>query len=483
MAAAASLPLLSSCSRTPEEAPPRAQDSIHIDPRPSTIAAPIRADLSRLTSALEQEVPRELWSIDKPDQTCIPSNQVKVLFVELKTPKIKCRIVGKVSRGALSLSGSGRTLHVAFPVHAVVRARDIGGILKQETATADARVQAQVQITLARDWTPRGRVDLAYRWTKRPSIKFLGQTIDLTSQADKRLKGVLQDLERSLSGELGKLQLREQVEQSWRAAFTSIQLNQSNPPVWMRISPRELQYGGYRIANGSITLRLGLRAITETFVGERPPDPPPTPLPPLKPLKGDMGKLRFFIPVIADYRELEPVLMETLLKRQRRPFEVPGVGPVWARFHKATIYGTTGGRVAVGLNFSAADEADTIGKARATVWLTGRPVNRANSREVGFTEFAVSGTTDRTGGDLVIKLANAPGLSSTIAAALIQNFEKDYDELMGKIDRAVEQRREGDFIIRARVEKVQTGSLRAAGQGLYLPVRGTGEASITLAPE
>jgi hypothetical protein len=53
---------------------------------------------------------------------------------------------------------------------------------------------------------------------------------------------------------------------------------------------------------------------------------------------------------------------------------------------------------------------------------------------------------------------------------------------MVKIDRAIQEKREGDFIIRAKVEDVRTGSLRAAGKGLYLPVRGTGTASIMLAP-
>ncbi len=471
-----------SCNRTPNKAPPRANDRIAIEPQASLIAVPISAELSSITTALEREVPRALWSIDKPDQVCAPSDKVKVLFVEVKTPTIKCRIVGQVTRGKLALSGSGRTLTVTMPVHAVVHARDIGGVLKQETATADARVQARIELDLAPDWSPRGKVDLAYRWTSPPTIEFLGQKIDLTQQADAKLKQVMGQLERTLPSELGKLRVREQAQQAWNAAFTSLQLNRSNPPVWMRVSPQAVQYGGYAIRGGQVTVRLALRTITETFVGERPPDPPRTPLPRLEQIAGPLPRLTFFIPVIADYRELEPVLMKALRKRERRPFQVPGVGPVWAKFNKATIYGSTKGRIAVGLNFSASDEGNTIGKARATVWMTAVPLNRPNSRQVRFTEFEVSGSTDRTGGDLVIDLANAPGLGTTIAEALTQNFEKDYDKLMVKVDRAIEEKREGDFVIRAKIEDVQTGSLKAAGQGLYLPVRGTGRASIRLAP-
>jgi hypothetical protein len=473
---------LASCNRTPGEAPPRANDTIAIEPQASLIAVPISADLARLTAALEREIPHRLWSIDRPGQTCVPSEKVKVLFVEVKTPTIKCRIVGEVTRGKLSLSGSGRTLTLTLPVHAVVRARDIGGVLRQETATADARVQARMELDLAPDWSPRGKVDLAYRWTNPPAIEFLGQRIDLSQQADAKLKGVLAKLERTLPAELGKLHVRDQAQHAWNTAFTSLQLNPSSPPVWMRISPKRLQYGGYVIRDGKVTLRLAVGAITETYVGKRPPDPSRTPLPPLERIEGPLPRLTFFIPVIADYRELEPVLMRALRRRERRPFTVPGIGPVWAKFNKATIYGSTKGRIAVGLNFSATDEANTIGKAQATVWMTAMPLNRPNTREVRFTEFEVRGSTDRIGGDLVIDMADAPGLGTTIAEALTQNFEKDYDKLMAKIGQAISEKREGDFLIRAKIEKVQTGSLQATGQGLYLPVRGTGRASVRLVP-
>lgn len=475
--------IVGGCDRTPERAPPRATDAIAIEPQASTIAVPIAGDLDRLAAALERRVPRALWSVDKPGQECVPSEQVKVLFVKVRTPTIRCRIVGRVVRGPLALSGSGDTLIATFPAHAELRAEDIGGLLKRETATADARVEARIRLDLAADWSPRAKVDLSYRWINPPAADFLGQRIDLSEQADKRLKTVIADLERSLPAELSKRPVRRRIQEAWNMAFTSLQLNRSNPPVWMRVTPRELQYGGYAVDRNRIVLRLGMRAVTETFVGDRPPDPARTPLPPLTRLAGRPGRMTFFIPVIADYAQLEPVLMKALRKREQRPFEVPGIGPVRARFHRATIYGTTGGRIAVGLNFSASDDGGRIGKARATVWMTAMPLNRPNSRLVQFTQFAVTGSTDRTGGDLVIKLANAPGLGDTIAQALTQNFEKDYDKLMVKIDRAIQQKREGDFLIRAKVEAVETGSLRAAGRGLYLPVRAKGIASIVLAPQ
>jgi hypothetical protein len=251
----------------------------------------------------------------------------------------------------------------------------------------------------------------------------------------------------------------------------------------MRITPTELQYGGYSLRGRTATFRLGLKAQTETFVGDRPADPPATSLPQLAKLDAKPGKILFHIPVIADYTQLEPVVQRALVRRSARPFEVPGLGAVKATFGEVDVYGTTGGRVAVGVTFSAAQVDGPLGKAQGQVWLTGIPVNADNSRKVSFDEVQITGDADRPGADLLLSMANSPGFSQTIGTALTQNFERDYDELMAKIARAIASKREGDLLIKATIEDVRTGRLKAAGQGLYLPVEGTGTASITLSPQ
>jgi hypothetical protein len=460
--------------------PPRATDRIDVEPQSSTIAVPVRVDLKELSTTLEREIPRTLWTIDKPGQVCVTSKRVKVLFVKLNTPTIKCRILGQVTRGPLSVGGSGKDIVVTMPIHAVVSAMDIGGILKRETATAHARVRAIARIEVAQDWSLRGKVNIVYDWTEEPTIDFLGQEIKLTSQADEKLKSVVTRLERTLPRELAKLHLRDKVETIWSQAFTSLQLNRTNPPVWMRITPQALQFGGYSVAGSALLVRLGMTATTETFVGNRPANPPRAPLPAPARLTSEVGKLMLYIPVIADYAQLEPVVQRALVKRSARPFEVPAIGPVDARFGKVMIYGTTGGRIAVGVRFTATDRANRIGKSTGTVWLTGLPVNPPGTRKVGFADVQVRGVTDRTGTKLLLRLANTASMSQTIGDALSQNFDEDYTELLGKVRRAIAEKREGRLLIRARMEDVRSGSVKASGEGLYLPVWGTGSASVEL---
>lgn len=471
---------LAGCASRDEGPPPRSTTTIEVPPQDSIIAVPVTADLGGLAATLEGEIPKTLARIDRPDETCVASRRVKVAFVKLKTPRIECDIVGTVTRGPLRLSGEGEDLVVTFPVHAEVQARDIAGVLKQETATADATASARMRISLDRNWNPRGKVDLAYHWTDEPHIEFLGQRIEFTQQADKKLRGIVGRLERKLPAELGKLELRAQIARLWSRAFTSLQLNRADPPVWMRVTPQQLQYGGYSVEGNRLRLNLGMKARTETFVGDRPADPDPIPLPDLQRLERETGHVVFFIPVIADYAQLEPVVRKALIRRQARPFPVPGVGPVAAQFGDVEIYGTTGGRIAAGVTFAARAGDRSYGKAQGRIWLTATPVNEPGSRRVTFRDLVVRGDTDNEGADLLLKLANSPGFSSTVAQALAQNFEQDYDELMAKITRAISDKREGDLVIRARIDDVRTGSLQAAGQGLYLPVWGRGTASIVL---
>lgn len=474
---------LAACSGGPGGggAPPRAEDGIRASAERSTLTLPLEADLTDLARALERAVPRRLWSIDSPDHPCVAPKKVDLGIATLKTPTIRCRIVGQVTRGRMTIGGDGQTIRLAMPLHAVVRAEDIGGVLKRETATADAMAHAIIHLSLTPNWEPRGTIAIDYAWADAPHVELLGQRIEFTEQADRKLAPVLAKLERELPRELAKLGVRDKIDAAWRAAFATLSLNRENPPVWMRVTPKQLRYGGYAIVGDRLELRLGMEALTETFVGRRPDEPAATPLPAMQPLQGPLGAVSLFLPVIAEYRELEPVLIKALVKRSARPFDVPGVGPVRARFERATIYGTTGGRVAVGILFSAEDVAGRIGRTRGTVWLTATPVNAPNSRRVAFQDLAVSGTTDMTGGDLILRLMNVPGMRGFVAAALVQNFERDYAELLGKVSRAIASRREGPVRIDARLERTRTGTLQASGAGLYLPVWAEGTATLRLA--
>ncbi|RYD47744.1 MAG: DUF4403 family protein, partial [Sphingomonadales bacterium] len=319
---------------TTVEPPPRVNDPVEVPQQASLIAVPIETDVSALSQALERAIPRTLWAIDQHFDKCVAAKRVRLFKKDVKvTPDIGCNVIGTVSRAAIRLRGEGEDIIVDIPIRANISARNVGGVLKGETATGAAMAHARIRLTLREDWTPAATVRLAYDWTKPPGIDFLGQRITFTEKADEKLQPIVRDLERTLPREIAKLDVRAKVGDAWRQSFTSLQLNAENPPVWMRVTPQRLSYGGYSLSGGKLRLKLAMEAGTETFVGPRPQDPKPTPLPALaRESKGT--QLRFFLPVIADYAQLEPVVLKVLVKRSRRPFDLPGIGPVTARFDK-----------------------------------------------------------------------------------------------------------------------------------------------------
>ncbi|MBE1529381.1 hypothetical protein GGC65_003837 [Sphingopyxis sp. OAS728] len=474
---------LAACDRqTAVEAPPRATDKAPSPTQKSLIAVPINANTASLKQALERAVPKTLWTINQRERACVQPQRVKVFGKKVKvTPPIACTIVGQVTRGPLRLRGEGSEIVVDVPLRATIAARDVGGVLKGETATGAAMAHARVRIELTPDWRTQGKARISYGWTKAPGIDFLGRRITFTDQADAKLKPVVAGVEREVNREIAKIDIRKQAADVWRQSFTSLELNRENPPVWMRVTPQRILYGGYRVDGRRINLNLGLEAITETFVSGRPTDPAPTPLPRLV-RETPKPHLDVRVPVIADYAQLQPVVDRALAKRSLRPFVLPKLGPMMVKFGKSTIYGAEGGRIAVGVDVEAKLELRSGEPTRGRIWMTAIPANKPGSAEVHFDDLVINGDTDGVGGDLLILLGRSEGFAPLIAEALTQNFTRDLDELQGKIKRAVNQRREGAFVIRTRVDGFETGEIKAYGNGLYLPVRMVGGASVDYRP-
>ncbi len=283
-------------------APPRATTVPEFEARSSTLVVPVALSLDDLQRVLERETPHALWSIDKPGQTCVAGQRVKVFGKRRKvTPDITCRIVGTVTRGAVSLSGSGERLTVALPIRATISARDVGGVLRGETATASATVRADVRPGLDRNWNPSVKVSISYDWKQPPGIDFLGQRIGFADRADARLAGVIAGLERKLQEAVARAQVRPVVARAWEAGLHQHPPEQQEPAgVDAGHADRDGPRRATRRSGRTLTLTVAVQALTETFVGDEPPAPKPTPLPPQIPPTGETG-LSFFMPVMADY--------------------------------------------------------------------------------------------------------------------------------------------------------------------------------------
>ncbi|MCB2079948.1 MAG: DUF4403 family protein [Novosphingobium sp.] len=478
---------LSACERKVDyPVPPQVTTPPEFPAQNSTLAVPISLSLDDLQRRLEQTTPKQLWSIDERRKNCVPAQRVKIFGERLKvTPDVPCRIVGQVTRGKLKMTGSGNKLTITMPVNASISARDVGGVIKQETATGSANVRADVRLGMDRNWKPRATVQISYGWREPPGIDILGQRIRFVQRADKELAKVVAGLERDLQAEVARQKVRPIVAGAWKLGFTVIELNRENPPAYMRVTPTGISVTGYNVRGRQVNLDVAADAVTETFVGERPKTPEAVPLPPQMTSASNRG-LRFFIPVVADYAQLEPVVLRALKRLAEKGIRIRDVGRVDAEFEKVTIYATKNGRLAVGIE-AKVEPIETkfgtsLGKANGIVWLTGTPVHEPDSEVVRFRDLDIYGGADKLAADLLLQLVMSPEIKAEIASGLSEDFSKDYDRVIASAKKAVASRREGDFRIAVTVDNVEHGLVQVTGAGLFLPVTVTGKGRIEYDP-
>lgn len=495
--------LLTACSDdVGNPAPPRIETPANFPKQASTIVVPLTVSLDDIEAKLNTSTPQRLWTINQREPKCIPAQSVRICPVHVKkckgkdckniackigikstkvTPDVPCTIVGQVTRGRIRLSGRGDVLLVHMPIRAVISARDVGGVIKRETANASADVRAVVKMSITNAWSPVAKVNIDYSWKEPPGINFLGKRIQFTSKADAKLTTVIAGLERDLSWEIASVQTRAIIQEAWRQGFTSIMLNRERPAAWMRITPQRLSFGGYRVRGRQLELTLAAETITETFIGARPDDPEKTPLPPPGRVVPNKG-LRFHIPVLADYAELEPVVERALKKLAAKGISLDSIGPVDVEFGKVTIYATEGGKLAVGIQASADIIRSPLPGTKGEIWLSAVPFNQANSQIIKVRDLQIAARTDNQAVNLLMSLFSDAEVLAEINAALTEDFNKDYEKVLLAARKAISQRREGDFTLSAQVDNVSHGTVMVTGSGLFLPVDVTGKANIRYTP-
>jgi hypothetical protein len=453
------------------------------------LVIPVSASLDTLQANLDHALPRSLWTIDETLPDCVKGQRLTLKPLGINhariTPDIACHITGAAERQGLTLAGKGETLIITMPVTASVNARDARGRLKGKTATAAALVTARVRLALMPDWRPKAEVDIDYVWTREPGVDILGARLSLTGKADPKLKALAAELERQIPAKLARLDARSKLAENWQQAFTVVELNARNPAVWLRVAPEAVHVDPWRIEGRQITLPLGVRVAAETIIGARPQPPAPTPLPPpAPPISNGSGSsnVRLHLPVLADYAVLEPVLARALGRLSRKGLVLGEYGTVDVQFGKVSLYPTTNGRMAVGLEIAARSPQRSL-QPRGMLWLAATPVNVPGSQKVGFTDLGLASRTDSRGFDLLVAIAEAPEVREVIAEALTQDFSGDVARLMARLEPKLASLQIGNsFRLEARIEQFQNGRVQALGQGLFMPVSADLSARLSYQP-
>jgi len=459
--------------------PPRVETPPEFETEPSVVVTRVSVPIDRVRRGLEQDLPRTLFKINQRVEECVPRETVRIFKKNLfRTPRIGCTLVGEVRRGTISFGGNGRTLSASFPVNAEIEIRDIGDIIKRETASATAIMTMRATLGVNADWRLRPDIRISYEWFEEPSVVVVGQRVKLTKFADPELKKILASVERSLEAQIRKVDLRSEVSSAWRSGFDTISLNRENPPVWLRVTPKQAGASGLRVVGRSLSTSLMLKADLEVFVGEQPAQPN------IDPLSANAGVARgqgfdVTVPVLADYAEVEPVILRALRRLADRGIAKEELGTLDVKFGNVTLYATENGRIAVGVEAEVEPVGNITGriwgKSRGVVWLTGNPVTDPNSEVVRIEGLEVFGDMDTDVGDLLVRALASEEVRTEIEQALVEDFAKEYEDVIGKARRGIGSVRLGGFDLSFDVATIEHGRITATGDGLFMPVRAIGD--------
>ena len=471
---------LASCQNTIEVEPPeRADTPPQFGSSSSTIRMPVAISLDQLQAELQQRIPQRLWSIDERRTNCIPAQRLLNIAV---TPDVSCRVLGEVDRGQISVSGSGQDLLIRLPITARLRAEDIGGVLRGETATGAAIATLRARVSISENWQPHADIRLSYDWSEEPGVDFLGSRLRFTGAADSQLEGLVAQIEQELERAFARVEFRPLLESAWQKGFTVVSLNAENPPAWLRITPLALDVDGYGFEGRDLLVEAALQARTETIIGDRPEPATPTPLPGRA---GDIPgeALKLIVPVLADYAQLEPVVLDALIRADESGLSIPQVGPVSVEFGSVDIYGTQEGRIAVGITATVTPGegiASSYGSAEGEVWLTGTPQNDPDSAIVAIRDLSIHGDSDRNTVDLLTQLFIGEGMRAAIEKALVGDFSREYASVIEQVRAVMSELEAGDVRLSADLDEIRHGAVQASGQGLFLPVTASGSARLTI---
>ncbi|CAM3144081.1 DUF4403 domain-containing protein [Sphingomonas antarctica] len=471
----AGLVLIAGCKKAVEivqPAPPRLTAPVTVADQPSTIRMPIAVPLADLRREIEGAVPRVLQVIDEPPRVCIKTKS-KLL------PDLTCRLRGQVTRGPIGLTGAGDVITLTIPVSATVRAENIGKLIKHETATGAVVVTTRLRLGLHPDWTPTAKVDANYRWTNPIGVDFLGQRITFESKVDPKLHQILAQLERQLPAKLAKAGVRDKAAGIWAKGFRAERVK-SEPLIWARFTPQAIGFSGYRVIGNQLVVGLSARMKTETIFGNKPADPPVTPLPRLEGPMAEQG-INMHVPAFVPYGILEGAAGDALIKPGKRTLKLTNGHSVDVTVRHVTVYGSTGGKLAVGLDLLL-DAVGGLVAPSGTVWFVATPVLDIPGRILSVRDLTLVGRTDSAVFNALVAAINDTSLHDQLTTSLRYDFARDYQSGLTKADAWLKEQPFEGFVFNGHLVGAAIRDARVAPAGVLISADAKAAGGLTWNP-
>jgi hypothetical protein len=183
-------------------------------------------------------------------------------------------------------------------------------VAKYEDTNFDIDLNFLTRLSISQNWnintstTPNG-----YKWVSEPKVKIGFFEIPITSIIEKIMDKELPNVVKTVDNEVGKINLKPQVEIAWKAVQEPFLINELYQ-AWLKVTPKEIMMSPLSTKGRNIRVSIGMVAVTETFLGNKPTGAVMAQVPALN-LKDKMDE-KFEVGMITEisYPQIKKIAME-----------------------------------------------------------------------------------------------------------------------------------------------------------------------------
>lgn len=243
----------------------------------STLTIPIEVNLSDLEKKLNAEMGTVLYDDNSLDNN---GGDNLILKVNLRNP--------------VKLSNSANAIRFSIPLHLFVKAgwkvEQFGvSLSKYKDTESDINLNFSTSVSVDPNYQLVTKTKFEdYKWVTEPVLTLGMFQMPVGGFLDLFLPKVLDRVSKEVDETVKKqVNLKPMIQQAWNQMQEPIQVNQEFN-TWLKITPNELSLGPVVLTDKSLKTTIGLRAVTETFIGSKPQTNINKVMPGLKAITGSM---------------------------------------------------------------------------------------------------------------------------------------------------------------------------------------------------
>lgn len=246
--------VLSSCTTIAPVAPEEAHETFEFRPEASEIIAPVRISLRGLENSIDKNLRNLLYE----------DNDLSDDNLEIKVWK----------KDKVKISATGNVLSYSIPLKIWLRTElSVGAFSLGEPKEAQFSliVRFKSRVNIDKNWKVETITqEDGFEWIDEPSLKLAGIEFSIAPLASGIVKKQLKNFAPRIDEEAAKnLNIRDRISTAWKDLQIPMKVS-SNPETWMKIVPASISVAPIKGNSESISTVLGIKAFTETSIGERP---------------------------------------------------------------------------------------------------------------------------------------------------------------------------------------------------------------------